>query len=244
LVDQTLEELTELLSRIAADAAENGRLPTERELAEGLGVNRSTLRERLAVVETLGFVRRTQGSGTYLAMPDPTFVQLYFEMALKVNYMTYEQLEEARELLEHEVAYSAALHATAEDTRALEDALNRVLEAKNAEAGAEADYEFHLDLARATHNPVILLIMGGLSSVLRRVFLHRQRLARSVPGGSERTNNTHIAILDAVLDHDANRAVAAMDEHFLAWNRESAKVASLRKGDNRELPPRKARSST
>ena len=160
-MDRTFEDLKSLISKVAADGGESGRLPTERELSEVLGVNRSTLRERLAALETLGFVRRTQGSGTYLTMPDPGFVQLYFEMALRVNYMTFEQIEETRESLEREVAYSAALNATPEDIRALEDAMRRVLEAKSAEAGAEADYEFHLDLAHATHNPVISLILGG-----------------------------------------------------------------------------------
>ncbi len=242
-MDRTLEDLKSLISKVAADGGESGRLPTERELSEALGVNRTTLRERLAALETLGFVRRTQGSGTYLTMPDPAFVQLYFEMALRVNYMTFEQIEDTRESLERDVAYSAALNATPEDIGALEDAMRRVLEAKSAEAGAEADYEFHLHLAHATHNPVISLILGGLSSVLHQVFLRRQRLVRGVPGGAVRTNNTHIAILDAVRDHNANRALAAMDEHFLAWNRESAR-ASLRrhKAGVRERTQKRVRS--
>ena len=224
--DQTLQALKTILSSIGSDPRGTARLPTERELAETVGVNRSTLRERLAALESLGLIRRTQGSGTYLALPDPSFVQFYFEMALQLGYFTLEQLEQARELLEREVAYSAALRATPQDVKGLEEGLTGILEADNAEDAADLDYQFHMCLARASHNPVILLIVEGLSSVLRQVFRFRQRLARSAPEGEIRTNRVHIPIVEAVRSHDPGAAVAAMDDHFTVWNEVSEKASA------------------
>jgi GntR family transcriptional regulator, transcriptional repressor for pyruvate dehydrogenase complex len=164
-MDATLEGLKELLASVQPDAQGNARLPTERELARRLEVQRSTVRERLAALEALGLIRRTQGSGTYLSLPDSAFVQLYFELALRLGYFSAAQLGEARELIEREVARLAATQATAEDLEALEAAYTGIAEASSVEAGDEADYAFHQALCRAAHNPVVSLLMDGLASV-------------------------------------------------------------------------------
>ncbi|HEV2358983.1 MAG TPA: FCD domain-containing protein [bacterium] len=199
-------------------------MPTERELADALGVNRTSLRERLAALESLGLIRRTQGSGTYLSMPDPAFVQLYFEMALKLHYFTLEQLEQARELLERELAYAAAQHATPEDAAALSRAAARLGAAETAEEGAVADYDFHLALARASHNPVLLLIIEGLASVLLPVLQYRNRVAHMSPEADARLTAVHFPILEAVRAHDPAAAAGAVDAHFRAWNEEYARA--------------------
>jgi DNA-binding FadR family transcriptional regulator len=75
----------------------------------------------------------------------------------------------------------------------------------------------------ATHNPVITLIVEGLSSVLYQVLQQRRQLVRAIPGAAERTNATHILILQAICDRDPERAVRAMENHFAVWNEESTR---------------------
>jgi GntR family transcriptional repressor for pyruvate dehydrogenase complex len=220
-VDATLEGLKALIVGLQPDTQGLARLPTERELARTLDVQRSTLRERLAALEALGLIRRTQGSGTYLSLPDSTFVQFYFELALKLGYFSAEQLGQARELIEREVARTAATHATAADLQALEAAYAQLEAATSVEAGDTADYAFHLALCRAAHNPVIGLLMDGLASVLFQALQQRRRVLRAVPGAAARTNATHRPLLDAIHARDPERALAAMDEHFRAWDREA-----------------------
>ena len=99
-MDETLERLAALITDVPLGANGEHRLPTERKLASILEVNRGTVRERLAALEILGLIRRRQGSGTYLGMPHPTFIRLYFEMAVKLGYVEIGQLQQARELIE------------------------------------------------------------------------------------------------------------------------------------------------
>lgn len=66
--DRLLERITDVILRVAPDRSGQVRLPTERALAEMLGVQRATVRERLATLQSLGVIRRTQGSGTYLSL--------------------------------------------------------------------------------------------------------------------------------------------------------------------------------
>lgn len=148
-MDETLERLAALIADVPLGTVGELRLPTERKLASVLDVNRGTVRERLAALEILGLIRRKQGSGTYLGMPHPTFVRLYFEMAVKLGYVTVGQLQQARELIEREVAGLAATHASAEDVAKLERCVQRMLESENAEDGDQADYDFHMTMAQA-----------------------------------------------------------------------------------------------
>ena len=217
-MDETLERLAALITDVPLGANGEHRLPTERKLASVLEVNRGTVRERLAALEILGLIRRRQGSGTYLGMPHPTFIRLYFEMAVKLGYVEIGQLQQARELIEREVAGLAAAHASAEDVATLERCVQRMFDAENAEEGDEADYEFHMAMALASNNPVIVLITEGLSSVLRQLLQLRRHRMRRDPDRIDRLNANHIPILEAVREHDPERAVAAMDEHFRSWS--------------------------
>jgi GntR family transcriptional regulator, transcriptional repressor for pyruvate dehydrogenase complex len=222
-MDRTLEQLKEVITQGLPDEQGRVRLPTERALAQQLDVPRSMLRERLAVLETLGLIARTQGSGTYLALPDSGFVQLYFELALKLGHVTLEQLQAARELLEREVARLAATHATPDDIAALTAAAER-LDAANGDAGDEADYAFHRALTAAAHNPALALIMDGLASVLFTMLRQRRAAIRAVPGAAARTNASHAPLIAAIRDGDGERAMYAMDEHFRAWEREAEQL--------------------
>lgn len=228
-MDETLERLVALVVSASANGVGDGRIrvPTERELAGTLGVNRSTVREKLSALEVLGLIRRTQGSGTYLDMPHSSFVRLYFDMSVRLGYVTIDALQEAREMLEREIVRKAAVGASAGDLAALERCIERMLNASSAEEGDQADHEYHLSLFRASRNPAMLLMVEGLSSTLWQLLKSRRYRIRQVPGGAERTDATHIPILEAIRRNDPDGAEEAMDEHFRVWNQESRKLEGL-----------------
>lgn len=226
-MDDTLERLAALIADVPLGTNGQPRLPTERTLASVLDINRGTLRERLAALEILGLIRRKQGSGTYLDIPHPTFIRLYFDMAVKLGHVEVGQLQEARELIEREVARLAATHASAEDVATLERCVQRMLDSENGEEGDQADYEFHTTLVLALRNPVMTLITEGLSSLLRQLLQLRRRRIRQDPDRFVRMNAVHIPILEAVRDQDPERAVAAMDEHFSLFNELAREVEGL-----------------
>lgn len=225
-MDETLERLMAMLTSTSSSGQK--RVPTERELATELGVNRSTVREGLSALEILGLVRRTQGSGTYVDMPHTGFVQLYFEMAVKLGYVKVAELEQARETIERSVVRQAAISATEADIYTLQNCVDRMLHSETFEEGDAADYEFHIQLVKATQNPVMLMIMEGMASVLWELLLQRRYKVRHSPNSFELTNRDHVPILHAIRDRDPERAVRAMDEHFRIWNEESNKAEEPR----------------
>jgi len=230
VADPVLERLKDLL--VEVDRSGSRRLPTERALTERLNIPRGTLRERLAALEALGIIRSTQGSGTYLADPDAPnseFVRLYFELALLLKRVGSEDIEVVREMLERECARLAARTRTPEDLAEMRAALDALARAKNAADGLRADYAFHLALARATGNPVLMLIVDGLSAALHHVLASRRAAARRIPGGATATDATHRAVYDAVAAGDPDAAVAAMGKHFSIWSERTRHAPATRK---------------
>lgn len=230
-MDPLLSKLRDVLLELGSAASPSSRttkLPPERELAARLGVQRSTLRERLAMLEQLGVLKRMQGSGTYVSLPNSEFIRFYFDLALALGLISIEELNVAREALEREIARRAAKMASADDVAELDRLARQMLQATDAQERLEADYQFHLRLAASARNPVVSIIIDGLSNVLRRSLYQRHFLVRSVPGAAKRTDASHGPLVEAIRARDPEAALAAMDAHFRIWDEESSKVLSSR----------------
>ena len=129
--DDLLVRIIEIAMRTRADDTGRIRLPTERELSEMLDVQRPTVRDRLTILETLGFVERRQGSGTYLSLPNAQFLQFYFEVSLKLGFFSVDQMQRAMEMIGLEMVSNAAIHASAEDIDLLEATVLKLKQADN-----------------------------------------------------------------------------------------------------------------
>lgn len=216
-----LDRLKEFVS--ISELSKDGRLklPPERALCEHFSMHRTSVRNVLSVLHSLGFIERKQGSGTFLKMPEPVFIQLYFELALKLNYISVDHLEAAREMFEKEIVQAAAVYHQPHELERLEGLCERIVNSTDVLEGIEADYEFHEQLAIMAKNPAILVIFQGLSSVLKKVLHQRRVLARQSREAQKKTNETHIAIVAAIKTRDRELARQAMQDHFETWNQQT-----------------------
>ena len=225
--DDLLIRIIEIAMRIRPDESGRVRLPTERELAEVLEVQRPTVRERLTVLETLGFVTRRQGSGTYLSLPNAQVLQFYFEVSLKLGFLSLEQIQKALEMIGMEMAMTAAIDASRDELDQLDHILIKMADADSIDAFAQCQLDFHLGLARASHNPVVSLIIDGLTSVIRAVMTNRVRMISVVKGSFGRSVDSHRTVVQALRDHEPELARIALQECFALWRRESSKISML-----------------
>ena len=225
--DDLLIRIIEIAMRVRADESGRVRLPTERELSETLDVQRTTIRERLTVLETLGFLTRRQGSGTYLSLPNAQVLQFYFEVSLKLGFLSLEQIQQALEMIGMEMAVTASIDASAEELDALDTVLGRMAKAASIDCFAQCQLDFHIVLARASHNPVISLIIDGLTSVIRAVMTNRVRMISVVKGSFDRSVATHHRVVQALRDREPEMARIALQECFSLWQRESSKISML-----------------
>ncbi|MER5335279.1 FCD domain-containing protein [Micromonospora sp. NPDC002717] len=209
------------------------RLPTERELVASLDVSRGALREQLSMLEILGFLDRTQGRGSYLDVPDASFIQLYFDLCRQLGHLSNDQFTSAREMLEVSVAEAAARMATADDVDALRGLVDEMVQASAAgedDRALEADLEFHRRLYRIVDNPIFTLLHDGLSHALRSEVVERRRRAAErepLQAGKTRVIDTvHYGIVEAIGERDGEGARIAMRRHFTVWSSLTASPAA------------------
>ena len=150
------------------------RLPAERSLAEQFGVSRPSLREAIQKLAARGLLVSRHGGGNFVAESlGSTFSDPLLHL-LENNADAQRDLLEFRHTLEGSCAYYAALRATELDQQrlseafaALQDCYGREGVVTRAEEGA-ADARFHLAIAEASHNAVLLHTIRGLFDLLKR----------------------------------------------------------------------------
>ena len=142
------------------------RLPSERDLAQGLNVGRSSVREALRMLQALDLVEIRPGEGTFVKLKAAPLAEAKLRSLLQDKEVA--QLYEVRELLELQTVTLAVERATPEDISAMESAVNRMADALQAgRTCIDEDLEFHLALARAADNEVLSQILEMLWDKLR-----------------------------------------------------------------------------
>jgi DNA-binding FadR family transcriptional regulator len=201
-----LDRLRAMLPEAAG--REDGRLPTERALAESLGISRRAVRRALEVLEAEGLVWRRQGSGTYVGAPP-------LESPATADFA---EVMEARLRIEPQLAQLAALRADAAAVARLRDILAHLESAADADARELWDSALHREIARAAGNRFFLTVFDAMDQARlddnwRRI---RER-ARSTANLSV-YRAQHRAIVDAIAAHDPVAAGEAMLAHIRALN--------------------------
>lgn len=209
--DLTGKLITNFKSLIAEGTFVPGcRLPPERELAQRFGVNRSSLRQALKVLQLMGVVTQHVGSGTYLCHSASNIMREPMEFLILLGDITDEELFDARVIVESELAARAAERATPEDLDALRQAIADLAASKSDFSRLEADSAFHEAIFRASGNRVCRLIF---TVIHRALLVSMERIVRR--SGVERPLGFHRDIYTAIHQRKPGEAKRKMKEHLL-----------------------------
>jgi GntR family transcriptional repressor for pyruvate dehydrogenase complex len=194
------------------------RLPSERELTENFRVSRTVIREAIRILEAKGLLESQGGNGTFVRGVQSNDVAnslgMYFSTGKET--ITHAELMEVRNIFEIEIARLATERITPEGIQKLERLLEGMRNtAEHADEFAKFDLEFHLELARATNNRLMEVLLDPLIDGL----YEERRLASMLPGIAEEAIGLHAAILEKIRSGDANGAAMNMQEHLEQANR-------------------------
>jgi DNA-binding FadR family transcriptional regulator len=225
LYRQISDQLRELI--IAGEFPVDSRLPSERDLSVQLGVSRPSLREALIALEVEGYIEVRMGSGIYVCEPPPG--KAGFDLSSEEGPL---ELIQARAMIEGEVAAAAAKAGRKADFDAVEAAIEQMeADAKSGIIPIEADCLFHVRVAEATGNSVLVgtvkrlfeLRLGPLFDQLHSHFESPDVWAQAIA--------EHRDVLKALRTKDPAKAKAAMRRHMdIAYKRLSASVTKVPKG--------------
>jgi GntR family transcriptional repressor for pyruvate dehydrogenase complex len=198
-----------------------GRLPSERELAEELGVSRPVVREAIIVLESRGLVQTRHGAGVFVQ----TAAESHSDVSVDSDSGPFEVIE-ARRLLEGETAALAAELVTERQIAELQRLIDRIGDMRLDEATREkADRAFHVALVRVTDNDVLVGMVEKLWDMRYQSALCEYFFRRARESGIEPPVDEHQKVLDALKARDPEAARAAMREH-LARVTENLLIAS------------------
>jgi GntR family transcriptional repressor for pyruvate dehydrogenase complex len=202
-------------SILSGEFTPGDKLPPERELAEMFGVSRPSVREALNVLASSGLVQSYQGGGTVvMSLVDTTGTNTLSEL-IRVQQDRALDVIEVRKCMESWTAWYAAERALPEDIRRLEEIITGMERNLNGLLPSEdLDANFHIVIARATHNIVWQHLMQSLfdamkefqQSVWRAVYITRE--------DHHQLYRHHRSIFEAIRLRDSEGARDAMMAHL------------------------------
>ena len=199
---------------VSSQLKDGDQLPNERTLAEQFGVSRTVVREAIKTLVKEGLVDVRHGRGTFVI--DGTSQALKQSLGLMISIgqfgsVTDRDMVEIREILEPAIAALAAIQATAEEITILRE-LVAIMDASMNDVSAyiTADSNFHVMLAKATHNALIPIILDPIVDLLHK---QRERIFH-IDNGPQSGQYHHKRILDAIIRKNPEKAREAMSAHL------------------------------
>lgn len=180
----------------------NQKLPTEPELMKQFGVGRSSIREAIRMLANSGMLRVQQGVGTFVeeySANNETLQQ-------RLKRAKARDIDEVRQLIEVKIAQKAAVNRTEEQLAIIEEFL--VQRGKAAQAGlleecVQADINFHLSIAKASGNDILIDLYQAFSSQLKDWFLQIYPDTQSFI----QTNELHKSLFQSISERDEEKTL-------------------------------------
>lgn len=199
---------------VASGQLQSGRrLPSERRLAELLGVSRGSVREAITELEVKGLVTRRPGSGTHIQRPSHSLFTGPIVSGGGLSDRETTELLDLREAIEPAIAARAAERATPADVDVI-SALARAFEntGGDVERRMQLDAEFHQAIARATQNT----LLAGLVERFMNALDATRRTTAQTESRFRMSKSAHRRIAAAIANGDPDAAEREMLEHVRA----------------------------
>jgi GntR family transcriptional repressor for pyruvate dehydrogenase complex len=207
----TVQRIVEIIRDSQFTAGD--RLPSERTLSEQLKVSRTSVRDAIRRLETMGLLESRPGLGTFVKEPASGMLQATLIPRVLADEAKLKKIFEVREIIEVEAATRAAERATPAQIEAIQRWAEEVevsIARNDSIRRSIADVEFHRQIVIATDNEVLVDLVDSMASLLREM----RAGALNVPGAGPEVTAGHRAIVEAIAAHDPPAARQAMQRHL------------------------------
>ncbi|HVK21819.1 MAG TPA: FadR/GntR family transcriptional regulator [Actinokineospora sp.] len=194
VTDEAIEKIKGMI--VSGELGPGSKLPREADLAERLGLSRSSLREAVKALSLIRVLDVRQGDGTYVTSLQPNLLldALGFVVDFHQDSSVLHFLE-VRRILEPAATAMAATEMLDADIAGLRGVLAELPEDASIEELVANDLEFHRRIALGSGNPVLCSLIDGMSGPTARARIWR---GLTQEGAVQRTREQHMAICDAI----------------------------------------------
>lgn len=193
------------------------KLPSVEQLADNFQVGRSAIREALTSLRAMNVIEIKHGEGTYVKDYESSALFSSLSNAILLQPNDVMNLLEVRKIVEFGAVEVAAKNFTEEDKEEIQQAIAMMEEELDqpGELGDEADWKFHMSIAKATHNPILIDLVNNISNLMihsiketRRLFIVKE------PGYKQASYEEHSRICEAIINRDPVEAKKQMEIHL------------------------------
>ena len=204
---------------ISGELKKGDKLPSERELSEQMNISRTSIREAIRVLESMGVVESIHGEGNFICFNSEKSLLQPLSMIFMLNNGTYQDVFELRKILEIESTRLAALRVNDEDCKDLRYIIksmeNELDNKKRNDVLVELDKNFHSKIAQMSKNNLIESLYNT-SSMLFEKFIKDARLEmiRKDSEAEKLLLIQHRQICNAIIKRNVNLSAQRMEEHM------------------------------
>jgi GntR family transcriptional repressor for pyruvate dehydrogenase complex len=199
------------------------KLPGERDLANTLGVGRSSLREALRTLDHMNVLEICPGLGTFVSSLEIEYLIEPIEFAFALDDTSILQIFETRKTLELKTVELAAEHITPEEIIKLEKMFTEMVDdSQTFEYRESVDREFHKLIASASRNPLLYRFV----CVVLEAMVEKRKESYKLPNAAQIANTEHECILKHLKAHQAETARQAMLDHLNTTERNLLKLVN------------------
>jgi GntR family transcriptional repressor for pyruvate dehydrogenase complex len=208
--DSVSRQIQQLIAKKKLKAGDT--LPSQRDLAEQLGVGRPAIREALKRLEAMGIVKVQHGKSSTIEKVDLDTIMGNVSNLLELAPIDVLKLLEAKEIIESKCTELAARRATEDDLLEMKGYLEEMEKNKtNPRVHAEADYLFHFTIVKAADNPFVVEIMKVLGKMIEKAIEETAIEDDSV--GRDKAMRYHRSLYRAIRQKDGKKAAEVLHRH-------------------------------
>ncbi len=216
---------TECFTRICRDQYSFGtRLPSERQLAEEFEVSRNSVRQALDLLGDYDIVSRRPGSGTFVSFRPAETETRESGSSIVDGFLGLDEIADVtgpldlnvvRTILEPEIVRLAVINMSARDIARLKEIIGKLENiTTNAADFSHWDELFHLELAKGTHNPLLIATYTLINHVRRQAHWATTKEKTLSPNRIKEYRKMHRSIFDAIESRDIESAVEFVKLHM------------------------------
>lgn len=183
------------------------KLPSVRELCDLFGVGRSAVRDAITTLKGKGTVEVKHGEGTFIRGFDSS--SLFKSQIMLPSLKDIHELFQVRKMLETGMVEMASVNRTKEMVSEME----RILSDQN-ESGWGSDYSFHLAIAKAAENEILLQLIEFISTAMKKVMIEFYKQIEKDQELIEKIDQQHEQILQAIKEQNPSKARQEMLNHL------------------------------
>lgn len=188
------------------------KLPTERAIAQQLGVGRNSTREALSILHGMGMLEWVQGSGNYISANARRSIKQMIQMMISLEMVTKQDVYTFRRTMDKAAGMLLVQKNPDEDVKEKFQKILRLMENNNSEQEAKLDKDFHQMLLVATGNSLLMIIMEAVMDLYRQWI--EDVLQRANASDKKKLLQFHRGMYQAILDKDVELLFSEIDGHY------------------------------